>query len=69
MHTRQQLYVLFCFLSDIDECFEDYNCTGCVSPSDGGVCMNTIGSYYCACQEYLEGDGTINGTSCKGNVI
>ena len=38
---------MFCFLSaDINECEEKaHNCGG------SAVCLNTIGSYFCACQE------------------
>ena len=50
------LFQLFLF-SDIDECSADLN--PCDSNAD---CINTDGSYNCACQQGFTGDGI----TCKG---
>ena len=48
------------FVPDVDECKEKGAVCG-----DQGVCVNTLGSYTCACQPGYRG----NGTHCEGKQL
>lgn len=46
---------------DVDECAEGLN--ECASAANGGVCINKIGGYACACGKGFAGDGLV----CQAN--
>jgi len=57
---------MLCHVADIDECsLEDWS-TYCVSDTEGGLCINTLGSYKCGCSAGYQGNGLTSGLKCEG---
>ena len=57
LQTNKQVFSLF--LPDIDECS-----TSSLSCDVNAVCINTVGSYACACEAGYSGDGN----TCTGEL-
>ena len=53
------------FSSDFNECKSTEH-NHCVANTHGGLCNNTAGSYYCACQTGFKGNGIVAGISFSG---
>ena len=50
-NDQQSIFFSFILTPDIDECSTENDC------HHNASCQNTKGSYYCTCQDGLEGDG------------
>ncbi len=51
---------VFCVITDIDECAEANPC------SEGGDCVNTLGSYGCDCHDGYKLRKRYTGWQCEG---
>ena len=62
-HEKTTLFIFAFFVLDINEC-KNSSLHNCNLATPGVTCVNTPGSFQCACKEAFSGNGvTCNGTA------